>query len=49
VVNDLLVISEEPNVRIMETKALICDIEPGRRKQGPEALEQWKDHLEQRA
>ncbi len=29
--NDLLVISEEPNVRIMETKALICDIEPGRR------------------
>jgi formate dehydrogenase major subunit len=31
VVNDLLVISEEPNVRIMETKALICDIKPGRR------------------
>jgi formate dehydrogenase major subunit len=30
VVNDLLVISEEPNVRIMETKALVCDIEPGR-------------------
>ncbi len=29
VVNDLLVISEEPNVRIMETKALLCDIEPG--------------------
>jgi formate dehydrogenase major subunit len=29
--NDLLAISEEPNVRIMETKALICDIEPGRR------------------
>jgi formate dehydrogenase major subunit len=26
VVNDLLVISQEPNVRIMETKALICDI-----------------------
>jgi formate dehydrogenase major subunit len=31
VVNDLLVISEEPNVRIMETKALVCDIVPGRR------------------
>ncbi len=31
VVNDLLVISEEPNVRIMETKALICSIAPGRR------------------
>ena len=33
--NDLLVISEEPNVRIMETKALLCDIEPGRRPRGP--------------
>jgi formate dehydrogenase major subunit len=33
VVNDLLVISEEPNVRIMETKALVCDVRPGRRKQ----------------
>ena len=28
VTNDLLAISEEPNVRIMETKALVCDIEP---------------------
>ena len=28
VANDLLAISEEPNVRIMETKALVCDIEP---------------------
>lgn len=39
VVNDLLVISEEPNVRIMETKALICDIRPGRRPQGRAAVE----------
>jgi formate dehydrogenase major subunit len=31
VVNDLLVISEEPNVRIMETKALVCNVKPGRR------------------
>ncbi len=31
VVNDLLSISEEPNVRIMETKALVCSITPGRR------------------
>ena len=31
VVNDLLAISEEPNVRIMETKALICNIVPGQR------------------
>jgi formate dehydrogenase major subunit len=30
VVNDLLVISQEPNVRIMETKALVCNIVPGR-------------------
>ena len=49
IANDLLVISEEPNVRIMETKALLCDIEPGRRARGARALEQWKEHLEQRA
>jgi len=49
VVNDLLAISEEPNVRIMETKALLCDVEPGRRRRGAEALEQWKEHLVQRA
>jgi len=40
IVNDLLVISEEPNVRIMETKALTCNIVPGRRARGPEALSQ---------
>ena len=34
VVNDLLVISEEPNVRIMETKALVCNVAPGRRPRG---------------
>jgi formate dehydrogenase major subunit len=28
IVNDLVAISEEPNVRIMETKALLCDIAP---------------------
>ena len=38
VVNDLLVISEEPNVRIMETKALVCDIKPGRRPRGKDAI-----------
>jgi hypothetical protein len=36
-------------VRIMETKALLCDVEPGRRRRGEEALEQWKEHLVQRA
>jgi len=28
VVNDLLAINQEPNVRIMETKALVCNVEP---------------------
>lgn len=37
--NDLVPISEEPNVRIMEAKALTCDIAPGRRPRGKAALE----------
>jgi formate dehydrogenase major subunit len=37
--NDLLPISEEPNVRIMESKALLCDIIPGKRPRGKAALE----------
>ena len=36
VANDLLSISEEPNVRIMETKALVCNVRPGRRNHGPQ-------------
>jgi formate dehydrogenase major subunit len=46
VVNDLLAISEEPNVRIMETKALVCDIMPGRRARGKAALQQLRRGLE---
>ncbi len=42
VVNDLLVISEEPNVRIMETKALVCNVIPGRRARGENELQQHK-------
>jgi formate dehydrogenase major subunit len=49
VVNDLLAISEEPNVRIMETKALICNIEPGRRAPGKGALEQLHAQLRRAA
>lgn len=49
VANDLLAISEEPNVRIMETKALVCDIEPGRRRHGPGALKELHQRLEQPA
>ncbi len=43
VANDLLAISEEPNVRIMETKALVCNLTPGRRlPDGAGVLEQFK-------
>ena len=42
IVNDLLAISEEPNVRIMETKALTCNIMEGRRARGSEALDQHR-------
>jgi formate dehydrogenase major subunit len=43
VVNDLLAISEEPNVRIMETKALVCNLTPGRRlPDNAGVLEQFK-------
>ena len=49
VVNDLLPISEEPNVRIMETKALLCDVRPGRRPTGKQALEELKAKREQAA
>lgn len=38
IVNDLLVISEEPNVRIMETKALVCNLRPGRRPRGKRSV-----------
>ncbi len=42
VVNDLLAISEEPNVRIMESKALVCNVKPGRRETGQQALVQLR-------
>ena len=35
VTNDLLAISEEPNVRIMETKALVCNVRAGRNGSEP--------------
>jgi formate dehydrogenase major subunit len=43
--NDLLAISEEPNVRIMETKALTCNARPGRMPKGPAALQAMKQDL----
>ncbi len=42
VANDLLAISGEPNVTIMETKALVCNIIPGRRPRGADFLP-WLD------
>jgi formate dehydrogenase major subunit len=45
VVNDLLAISEEPNVRIMETKGLLCDLRPGRRRGGKHDLTEMKKEL----
>jgi formate dehydrogenase major subunit len=45
VVNDLLAMSEEPNVRIMETKALVCNVKPGRLVQGKDALKTWKEEM----
>ena len=48
-VNDLLAISEEPNVRIMETKALICDIRPGRRPRGKAALDELHAKMKEAA
>jgi len=34
IVNDLIAISEEPNVRIMETKGLVCNLRPANAPQG---------------
>ena len=45
VVNDLIAISEEPNVRIMETKALLCNVAGGRRERGAGAVREWKEML----
>jgi formate dehydrogenase major subunit len=49
VVNDLLVISEEPNVRIMETKALVCNIRPGRRTRGKAFVDEHQPELRKQA
>jgi formate dehydrogenase major subunit len=43
--NDLVAISEEPNVRIMEAKGILCNVSSGRRAKGKAALDQWNAHL----
>jgi formate dehydrogenase major subunit len=45
VVNDLLSISEEPNVRIMETKGLVCSVRPGRRPGGKHDLAEMQEGM----
>jgi formate dehydrogenase major subunit len=47
VANDLLAISQEPNVRIMETKGLVCNLVRGRRAEGKKALKQWRGLVEE--
>jgi formate dehydrogenase major subunit len=47
--NDLLSISEEPNVRIMETKALVCNAHPGRVPRSAQALKIWRQDLRRTA
>jgi formate dehydrogenase major subunit len=47
--NDLLSISEEPNVRIMETKALVCNAHPGRVPKSAQALKIWRQDLRRTA
>jgi formate dehydrogenase major subunit len=43
--NDLVAMSEEPNVRIMETKGLVCHVARGRRPRGRAALEYLEERL----
>ena len=38
VVNDLVALSEEPNVRIMETKSLLCNVTPSRKSREPDRI-----------
>ncbi|MGB8129113.1 MAG: formate dehydrogenase O alpha subunit, partial [Candidatus Angelobacter sp.] len=47
--NDLLAISEEPNVRIMETKALVCHARKGRLPRGKQALDVLNSDLRRTA
>jgi formate dehydrogenase major subunit len=48
VVNDLLAISQEPNVRIMETKGLVCNLIAGRRQSGSAALDELDQLLQEK-
>jgi formate dehydrogenase major subunit len=45
IANDLVAISEEPNVRISEKKVLLCNVVAGRRARGKQALEQLEKQM----
>jgi len=47
IANDLVAISGEPNVTIMETKALLCNVVPGRRPRGEDFLPWLNEHAPQ--
>ena len=40
--NDLVAISEEPNVRIMEAKGLLCDVVPGAGREARQRSPYWR-------
>lgn len=42
--NELVHLAVDPNVHIQETKALACDIRPGRRPRGPALLELLREY-----
>jgi formate dehydrogenase major subunit len=44
--NDLIAISEEPNVRIMETKGLLCNLLVGRREDNAAKLKEYHSIME---
>jgi formate dehydrogenase major subunit len=44
--NDLVAISQEPNVRIMESKGMLCNVVRGRAGAGPAALKRLRSLLE---
>jgi formate dehydrogenase major subunit len=42
--NELLSVALDPNVHIMETKAATCDIQAGRRPEGPALVDYLRDY-----
>ncbi len=45
IANDLVAISQEPNVRIQESKVLLGNVEAGRRARGKEAVEELGEEI----